>query len=205
MNSKNCSIQKIEDITTSHYSKENKAVTTVNTGSTGISCSSTTNDIQEIEVRITSRYNKANRKVSATSKASTRNMSNLIKIKRTTADYKATFSKQLSVCSLNPGSVKNKTQSLCDFITTHDFDIVALTETWLHKCTDKQIINEIVPVGFEMKHVPRPNSRKGGGVAIIFKSTISVKVLDSTDIPEKGIPGLEFMECKIKIKKAHVL
>ena len=49
--------------------------------------------------------------------------------------------------------------------------------------------------------MPRPKNREGGGVAIIFKSTISVKVLDSTDIPEKGIPGLEYMECEIKIKK----
>ena len=138
------------------------------------SCSSTANDIQEIKVRITSRYNKTSRKVPATSKASTRNMSNLIKIKRTPADCRTTFSKQLSVCSLNPGSVKNKTQSLCNFITTDNFDIVALTETWLHKCTDKQIINEIVPAGFEIKHVPRPKNREGGGVAIIFKSTISV-------------------------------
>ena len=97
--------------------------------------------------------------------------------------------------------VKNNTHLLCDFITTHKFDIVAITETWLHKRTDKQIINEIVPAGFEIKHVPHLKNREGGGVAIIFKSTISVKVLDSTDIAKKGIPGPECMECDIKIKK----
>ena len=64
-----------------------------------------------------------------------------------------------------------------DYITTHEFDLVAITETWLHKSTDKQVINEVVPTGFEKKHVPRPKSREGGGVAMILKSTISVKVL----------------------------
>ena len=162
---------------------------------------SSTNDMQEIKVRITSRHNKLNREISAPTKTLTRNMSNLIQIKRTPEIYRTTHSKQVSICSLNPRSVKNKTQSVFNFITTNNFDIVALTETWLHKSTDKQIINEIVPLGFEIKHVPRPENREGGGVAIIFKSTISIKVLDSTDLPEKGIPGIEFMECEIKIRK----
>ena len=103
-------------------------------------CSSTTNDIQKIKVRITSRHNKANRKVSPASKAAARNRSNLIHIKRTPEISRTKHLKQVSVCSLNPRSVKNKTQSLFNFITTNTFDIVALTETWLHKSTDKQIM-----------------------------------------------------------------
>ena len=102
---------------------------------------SSTNDMQEIKVRITSRHNKVNREVPAPTKALTRNMSNLIQIKRTPLDCRTAFSKQLSVRSLNPGSVKNKTHLLSDFITTHKFDILATTEAWVYKCTDKQIIN----------------------------------------------------------------
>ena len=42
----------------------------------------------------------------------------------------------IKTCSVNPRPVKNKTISLCDYIISYDFDIVALTETWLQPWND---------------------------------------------------------------------
>ena len=76
--------------------------------------------------------------------------------------------KHLKICSINPRSVKNKTHSLCDWILTNDYDLVALTETWLHKTADKASINEMLPTGFDIKHVPCPGGRRGGGLISIY-------------------------------------
>ena len=37
----------------------------------------------------------------------------------------------IKVCCINPRSVKNKSLALSDYISTNDYDIVAVTETWL--------------------------------------------------------------------------
>ena len=39
--------------------------------------------------------------------------------------------KCVTICCLNCRSVKNKTEAINDYIVSNDFDIVALTETWL--------------------------------------------------------------------------
>ena len=60
--------------------------------------------------------------------------------------------------------------SLSDYIITQDYDVVALTETWLGTSVDKKCIGELVPSGYTMRHVPRSGSRNGGGVALLYKS-----------------------------------
>ena len=62
----------------------------------------------------------------------------------------------------------NKTNLLTDYFIEHDFDLIALTETWL-SATDKhnKIIGELCIPGYDMCHVPRPNGT-GGGIALIY-------------------------------------
>jgi len=103
----------------------------------------------------------------------------------------------LKVCSLNVRSVKNKTLSLCDFILTNDFDVIALTETWLGTKVDKACIAELVPTGFGIKHVPRPNDRSGGGVAVVYKLGLSVKLLSSS--ADKTFTHFEHMDCQVSV------
>ena len=64
----------------------------------------------------------------AANKSKTANNADVCYSRNTNA--RAPFVK-LYVSSLNPCSVKNKTGSLCDYITDHDFDVLALCETWL--------------------------------------------------------------------------
>lgn len=80
------------------------------------------------------------------------------------------------VCSLNVRSVRIKTTSLCNYIVSNNFDRVALTETWLAMNNDNTCIKELVPECYAIKHVTRASKRRGGGVALIYKSSITVKV-----------------------------
>jgi len=46
--------------------------------------------------------------------------------------------------------VKNKTFVLSDYVISNDFDIIAVTETWLGGPGDKACIAELVPSGYKM-------------------------------------------------------
>ncbi len=51
---------------------------------------------------------------------------------------------QLRVCSLNAQSVRNKAHSLCDYFYSNDFDICAISETWL-KEDDHVVASDLAP------------------------------------------------------------
>ena len=103
----------------------------------------------------------------------------------------------IKVCSLNPRSVKNKTLSLCDYIITNDFDIVALTETWLGSSVDKACISELLPNGYKIKHAPRPSCKRGGGVGIIYKTTMDLRVVASSR--DNNYSTFEYIICNVVI------
>ena len=105
--------------------------------------------------------------------------------------------KKLHICCLNPRSVKNKTLSICDYIVSCDFDIVALTETWLGSSIDSVCIRELVPDGYSIKHVARSGSRRGGGVAVIYKTSITVNVVQSSQ--NSKFVHFEHMDCSLNI------
>ena len=54
------------------------------------------------------------------------------------------------ICCHNSRSVKNKTFVLSDYVISNDFDIIAVTETWLGGPGDKACIAELVPSGYKM-------------------------------------------------------
>ncbi|KAJ8047785.1 hypothetical protein HOLleu_06878 [Holothuria leucospilota] len=80
------------------------------------------------------------------------------------------------LCLVNTRSVRNKCSAFVDFVLDNDFDIVAITETWL-KHGDDVIIGDITPAGYTFKHVTRP-TKFGGGVGILFRTSLSVKIKD---------------------------
>ena len=109
----------------------------------------------------------------------------------------------INVCYLNTRSVKNKTLSIVDYITTHDYDIMCITETWLGSDIDANCIKEMVPSGYVFHHVPRNNGRTGGGVGIIFKTGLSMTILSSssTDI---DTAHFEYIDCRAKYQGATI-
>ena len=57
---------------------------------------------------------------------------------------------------------------------------MCITETWLGTDIDATCISEMVPNGYEFHHVPRSNGITGGGVGIVFKTELSLKVTSSS-------------------------
>ncbi|XP_060553020.1 uncharacterized protein LOC132714233 [Ruditapes philippinarum] len=139
-----------------------------------------------------------NKRASKTN-SNTLNINNIIQIKQIQNVSATKSQKNLKVCSINPRSVKNKTIAICDFILSNDFDIVAITETWLSSSVDKVCSSELVPNGYKMKQVPRPAKMRGGGVAIIYKSNINFKVLTSST--DGNFSTFEHIDCNIAIEK----
>ena len=133
--------------------------------------------------------------------SNTLNINNLIEIKPQIVS-KSDGHKSLKICSINPRSVKNKTIAICDFILSNDFDVVAITETWLSNSVDKVCKSELLPNGYKMKQVPRPGKMRGGGVAIIYKSNIDFKLISSSN--DATFSTFEHIDCNLVTDKTAI-
>jgi len=122
------------------------------------------------------------------------NTSNLLKVPKSFDDCSNTT---LSLVSLNARSVKNKATSVCDFLTSNNVDILALTKTWLGSAIDKSVIAEITPDSYDLKHISR-NDRKGGGVAVIFNKNLDVKPVAS----KNSFSHFELLECNVSANES---
>ncbi|CAG2218034.1 unnamed protein product [Mytilus edulis] len=103
--------------------------------------------------------------------------------------------------TLNCRSVKNKALSICDFVTSHDLDILAITESWLGSDIDEGVIQDLVPSGYNIMHHSR-NNRRGGGIALLFKGGIGIKRLN---VHEKHFTHFEHMEFTTPSSKSNGL
>ena len=112
------------------------------------------------------------------------NPANLIQIQ--------TITNQATLCTVNLQSIRNKTTEFAEFVTEHNYDITALTETWL-KTDDRAILNDAIPDGYKFLHVPR-EGRNGGGVGLLHKSNLLVKV-DSN--PSTSFTSFESLHAQV--------
>ena len=105
------------------------------------------------------------------------NQRNLVQVNitRQLAFRREQSAKMIMMVILNCRSVANKRLSIADFIITRDVDITALTETWLSHDNDKQILHDLLPLGYSILQVSRSSGRRGGGTALLFKSNLKVK------------------------------
>jgi exonuclease III len=108
--------------------------------------------------------------------------------------------KSLDVRFLNARSIRNKTDALQDYVVEHDIDILTIGETWLGRPDDLKTIGDLKPSGYEFEHVPRPPGSEGyGGVGILYKSGISVKV-----VPNIQATSFESMEALVTVASSTV-
>ena len=81
--------------------------------------------------------------------------------------------KLTSFCLMNAQSVRNKTETIVDYILEKDLDICAFTETWLSE-QDNIKIGDLTPSGYCFSHVPR-SDRPGGGVGLLYKAGLDIR------------------------------
>ena len=74
-------------------------------------------------------------------------------------------------------------------------DLVFISETWLRTYDDNITLANLLPNGFQVININR-QSRTGGGVAIIYRS--SIEILETVPLPEFST----FESCHLKIKTA---
>lgn len=87
----------------------------------------------------------------------------------------------------------NKIECLEALLVCHDPDLVVLTETWL---SEDVFDSEIVPRNYKVFRKDR--DRRGGGVAVLFKSSLDV-------IAMPDVTGVESLFCKLYINKVCYL
>ena len=75
---------------------------------------------------------------------------------------------------LNVRSLKNKSFSVNDFITTSKLDFMFLTETWLEQNNSATVLIETAPPNYNFFDACR-SGKRGGGVAVIFKNVFQGK------------------------------
>ena len=76
----------------------------------------------------------------------------------------------IEFCLLNTRSINKKELAIKDYAVGNNVDIFAVTETWLRENENYDFpIAEVCPTGYCFYHVPRKNSRRGGGGLLIKK------------------------------------
>ena len=110
------------------------------------------------------------------------NKSNLIYIKANSSlsrNLIESFNRCDKRCSfglLNCRSVCNKTHAIKDYVVENDFDILAVTETWLRSDPNLNVgtIGDLTPKGYSFHHTARIENR-GGGVGLLYKNSLKIR------------------------------
>ena len=98
----------------------------------------------------------------------------------------------LNMLSFNCRSIRNKVTEVTSKLEELQVDVCMLQETWLSK-GDESVIAEIKDYGFEMITRRRPTGRKGGGVAVMYKSYINMRMIKS----KTNFKSIEHLICTI--------
>ena len=89
------------------------------------------------------------------------------------------------VASFNAQYVKGndmacKRCEISTFIKDNGVDLFFVTETWLSAQGDEAITAELAPSGFDVKSFPCKSRSRGGGIATVYKSTLSSSITFKT-------------------------
>jgi hypothetical protein len=94
---------------------------------------------------------------------------------------------KLNLGLINARSIVNKAALIHDLISDFKIDILAVTETWVYENSPNVHKQEAAPEGFSIVHAHRAPrigtaTAHGGGVALIHRDTIQVKVIPTTTV-----------------------
>ena len=108
------------------------------------------------------------------------------------------FNNKFTVAHLNVRSLPKNIGEFGEIISKTDFDVIAVSETWLNKNVpkDRYTLN-----GYNIFRLDRKNTR-GGGCAIFVKSNYAAKVIKTPC--DKEIPEMLWLEIKVGNKNVAV-
>lgn len=115
------------------------------------------------------------RKLQKMMSTSTRNTTNLVNI--CCEPYIRNAIHPLSLCMMNTQSIRNKTADFVDYVCENEFDLVAVTETWL-KAIDDSVRAQLCPTGYKFLDKSR-EGRRGGGTALLYRDSLRVTMANS--------------------------
>ncbi len=103
--------------------------------------------------------------------------------------------KKYLYCGLaNARSLNSCQDALQHHLTISDLDLLSITETWLNEQNGDDILRDVCPEGYVAIHRPG-HVRRGGGVALIHRSTLRVNPL-SINVE---VASFEHLSVSIKI------
>ena len=82
---------------------------------------------------------------------------------------------------LNAQSSVKKAILINDLIIEKSLDIMIITETWLHEGGDEPAIREMTPTVYVFFQKPRSTGQRGGGLAVIYRSALTVRLCNDVD------------------------
>ena len=84
-------------------------------------------------------------------------------------------------------------------VVDHDCDIAAVTKTWLpdNDVIANQIIGDTCPQGYRMFHTPRKLGQRGGGVGLMFKTSLDLRRV-TKDVVASNFSAFEYCEYLLK-------
>jgi exonuclease III len=124
------------------------------------------------------------------------NHSNLIDVKIEKLSQPS--GQEISFGLVNARSIKNKTTSMCDYISENQLDIVAITETWLGDGNrDQYVINSLCPSDYNFIHAARTTG-KGGGVGLLLKSNLPCRRVTK----HKSYESFEYLQTVLQPQKS---
>jgi Reverse transcriptase (RNA-dependent DNA polymerase)/Endonuclease-reverse transcriptase len=86
----------------------------------------------------------------------------------------ATLHQSLNCGLLNVRSAVQKSALIHDQIETNNLDLLVLTETWIDSKAPAAIKKDIAPEGYNVLHVHRTGKKRGGGIALVYRSNLTV-------------------------------
>ena len=122
---------------------------------------------------------------------------NLAYLKRA-IDLQPTSNVHARMGLFNARSVANKCGEISELVLDRDFNLLAITETWLRE-GDDPIVNHMCPPGYNFVGFPREKGR-GGGLGLLYKSTLDIEVINKA-----SYDTFESMCIKVKLAKPVLL
>jgi exonuclease III len=89
----------------------------------------------------------------------------------------------MTMAYVNCRSINRNGFKLKDCVVDNDYDLIGITETWLpiEQSLSNHIIRDFCPKGYKMVHIPRSSSQRGGGVGILHKDTLDLKITETVN------------------------